>query len=141
MGRPIKADLAVDSPMNKDNKYFSNQWRRDGVGNPGGFLVESTVHFIAGLRMVLAGAAAAPGGEGSAQAAAATGLIRHADKSLPPPDTLVGTLVFPGAAGAPGDNGVPVAVSVTFAAAARRFHLSVVCPRGTVEARPPFFLS
>ena len=47
-------------PMNVANKYFNSAWRRDDAHCPGGFMMESSVHFLAALRML----AAAGGAQG-----------------------------------------------------------------------------
>ena len=41
-------------PMRAENKYFSSDWRRNDEHCPGGFMMESSVHFIAALRMLAA---------------------------------------------------------------------------------------
>jgi predicted dehydrogenase len=40
--------------MNLQNKYFNSDWRRNDEHCPGGFMMESSVHFIAALRMLAA---------------------------------------------------------------------------------------
>jgi predicted dehydrogenase len=53
LGEIIKLDLVSDMPMNTANKYYTSQWRRDFAN---GQMIDSGVHFIAGLRMVAAAA-------------------------------------------------------------------------------------
>ena len=43
-----------DMPMNAKNKYFDSSWRRNDAHCPGGFMMESSVHFLAALRMLAA---------------------------------------------------------------------------------------
>ncbi len=43
-----------DMPMNVKNKYFNSSWRRNDAHCPGGFMMESSVHFLAALRMLAA---------------------------------------------------------------------------------------
>ncbi|KAK4135119.1 NAD(P)-binding protein [Trichocladium antarcticum] len=65
--------------IRSDNKYFNTEWRK----NPqyqGGFLLDGGVHFIAGLRVLLAAA-----GQDIEQIAAFTGLL---DARLIPVDTI-----------------------------------------------------
>lgn len=60
LGPILRLELAADMPMNPSNKYYNSGWRRDTAGLPGGFLMDSSVHFIAALR-TLARAAGARG--------------------------------------------------------------------------------
>ena len=43
-----------DMPMNGKNKYYNSTWRRNDAHCPGGFMMESSVHFLAALRMLAA---------------------------------------------------------------------------------------
>ena len=115
LGQLIKADLVVDAPMDEGNKYFGSAWRRDPSSCPGGFLMEGPVHFLAALRLVTGQEATEAQGR----------VFSHPDSGLPAPDTVVGSLQL--------SNGRAASVSISFAAAARRFSLSVVGLEGTVE--------
>ena len=123
IGLAIKADLAANMPMNAANRYHGSVWRRDTAGCPGGFLMDSSVHFLAALR-----AAVGPAGAGWGEAVAATAVAYGADGEdggggatdvapPPSPDTLVGHLTYA--------NGRAAAVSITFAGAVPSFALSV----------------
>lgn len=81
IGKPLLANLTMRIPINPDNKYFHTEWRRNPQF-PGGWLMDSGVHWIAGIRMVL--------GE-VAQASAFATLTRP---QLPPYDTLASVLHF-----------------------------------------------
>lgn len=81
IGKPLLANLTMRIPITPDNKYFHTAWRRNPQF-PGGWLMDSGVHWIAGLRLVL--------GEVTQAAAFAT-LTRPA---LPPYDTLASVLHF-----------------------------------------------
>jgi predicted dehydrogenase len=107
-------------PMDAGNKYFGSAWRRDAAGCPGSFLMDSSVHFIAALRMLAAAAGCGP-------AVAASALARSARPAeLPGPDTLVGVVAF-------GPERVPASVSISLAAATVRWSLQVSGTAGTME--------
>ena len=59
---PIMAqfDLRANMPMNTANKYFPSTWRRDAEACFGGFMTDSSVHFLAALRMLARAAGAGP---------------------------------------------------------------------------------
>lgn len=120
LGPPIKLDLVADLPMDENNKYFSSAWRRDLGACPGGFLMESSVHFIAALRLLAAAA-------GLGQACNASALAHQASPALSPPDTLVGVVRF----SADTDAGfVPASVSISLAAPMVRWTLTLVARDG-----------
>jgi predicted dehydrogenase len=132
----IKIDLVANMPMDGANRYHGSAWRRDTAGCPGGFLMDSSVHFIAALRSV-AGRGGARWGEARAASAAAYGADAedsgvdggvdgsHHPPPLPAPDTLVGRLTFA--------NGRAAAVSITFAGAAPGLSLGVEGRDGAVQ--------
>eukprot|EP00884_Botryococcus_braunii_P009346 jgi/Botrbrau1/18412/Bobra.0072s0005.1 len=120
LGSIIKLDLVADMPMNMTNKYYNSKWRRDTVGCPGGFLMESSVHFIAAVRLL-----ARAGGLG--EAAHASGVAGHFDSNLPAPDSLTGWLEF--------ENGGTCSLSISFASASMRFSVSVTGRLGTMEIK------
>lgn len=62
--------------MNPSNKYYNSGWRRDTAGLPGGFLMDSSVHFIAALRTLARAAGARGAGvrRGAARAGGCAGL-------------------------------------------------------------------
>ncbi|CAD7698257.1 unnamed protein product [Ostreobium quekettii] len=119
LGKIVKLDLVADMAMNEENKYFRSDWRRDAEGCPGGFMMESSVHFIGALRLVAQGC-------GCGEPVLASGLALNAvpDK-LPPPDTVIGWLKF--------ESGVPAGVSFTFAALQVKWALRVIGVDGTLE--------
>ena len=115
IGPAIKLDLTANMPMNETNRYHGSTWRRDTAGCPGGFLMDSAVHFLAALR-------AAAGGAGWGEPVSGTAVAFGADDPagslpLPAPDTLVGHLVFA--------NGRAASLSITFAGALPSLALSV----------------
>ncbi|KAK9806301.1 hypothetical protein WJX72_009366 [[Myrmecia] bisecta] len=120
LGKIIKIDLVADMPMNTKNKYFGSSWRRDAEGCPGGFLMDSSVHFIAALRALADGA-------GWGSEVAASGHAMGMEEGLPFPDSLVGHLVY--------KRGGAASVSLTFAGSHVRFSLSVVGTLGSLEVQ------
>lgn len=120
VGDIIKLDLVADMPMNKANKYFSSQWRRNTTSCPGSFLMDSSVHFVAALR-TLAHAA------GFGEAVRVAGTAYSTTTALPPPDALAGYVGFGGGRGA--------TVSISFACALPRFSLTATGTRGMLEVR------
>ncbi|KAG2489321.1 hypothetical protein HYH03_012153 [Edaphochlamys debaryana] len=118
VGRVIKIDLICDLPMDERNRYFSSAWRRDTALCPGGFFMDSSVHFIAGLRML---ANAAGCGEAVTVAAVAT----QAKPELSFPDSVVGVATL--------ESGAPASISISLAAHQVRWSLSVVGVDGTLE--------
>ncbi|GIL49202.1 hypothetical protein Vafri_5349 [Volvox africanus] len=119
IGRVIKLDLIADLPMDERNRYFGSAWRRDTSGCPGGFFMDSSVHFVAALRMLAAAA-----GLGGAVSASAHALQAKPDLSFP--DSVVGFARF-----ANGD--VPASISISLAVHQVRWSLSVVGTEGTLE--------
>ncbi|GIL73896.1 hypothetical protein Vretifemale_4004, partial [Volvox reticuliferus] len=119
IGRIIKLDLIADLPMDERNRYFGSAWRRDTSGCPGGFFMDSSVHFVAALRMLAAAA-----GLGEAVSACAHSL--QAKPHLSFPDSVVGFARF-----ANGD--VPASISISLAAHQVRWSLSVVGTEGSLE--------
>jgi hypothetical protein len=71
----IKLDLVADLPMDARNRYFGSAWRRDTGLCPGGFFMDSSVHFTAALRHL---AAAAGGGEAAEVSATALQVLQPA---------------------------------------------------------------
>ena len=120
LGDVIKLDLAADMPMNAANKYFGSTWRRDAAKCPGAFLMDSSVHFVAALRMLAS--AAGLGAEVSV-----AGRAYGTTDALPAPDALVGYVGFQGGRGA--------SVSISFGCALPRFSLAATGTRGALEVR------
>ena len=58
-GARLRAQVC-DMPMTAQNKYYGSGWRRDAGRCPGGFMMESSVHFLAALRMLARAGGAAP---------------------------------------------------------------------------------
>jgi len=119
LGTLIKLDLLVDLPMDSRNKYYGSQWRRDTAACPGGMLMESSVHFIAALRMLAHSL-------GLGEAASVSARSTHARPDLSGPDAVVGTVSFAG-------GSAPASVSITLAAAHVHFSLRAVGTAGTLE--------
>lgn len=85
LGEVLTCHWPIFIPINERNKYYQTTWRRDR-SVPGGFALDTGVHHVAVLRMVLGEVA-----EVSAHA-------RHASPDLPPVDTVTATLRFEGGA-------------------------------------------
>ncbi|KAG2449151.1 hypothetical protein HYH02_005898 [Chlamydomonas schloesseri] len=118
LGRIIKLDLVADLPMDSRNRYYGSSWRRDTDQCPGGFFTDSSVHFVAALRMLAA----------SAGAGEATSVSAHAVQVKPDlsfPDSVVGVATFA--------SGVPASISISLAAHQVRWSLSVVGSEGSLE--------
>lgn len=119
LGKIIKLDLVADMAMNEKNKYFSSGWRRDTEGNPFGFLMESAVHYIAGLRVVAEGC-------GCGDPVLASGVAMNVQPHrFPGLDTIVGWVKF--------DGGIPATVSVSFATQQMKWSLRIAGEKGTIE--------
>ncbi|GLC46186.1 hypothetical protein PLESTB_001199000 [Pleodorina starrii] len=119
LGKIIKLDLIADLPMDERNRYFGSSWRRDTSGCPGGFFMDSSVHFVAALRMMAAAA-------GLGQAVSATAHALQAKPELSFPDSVVGVALF-------ANGGVPASISISLAAHQVRWSLSVVGTEGSLE--------
>eukprot|EP00798_Chlamydomonas_sp_ICE-L_P021930 gene21930-28976_t len=119
LGTIIKMDLVADLPMDERNKYYVSQWRRDVKGCPGGMLMDSSVHFVAALRMVAASC-------GLGEASAVTCQANHAKPDLSGPDSIVGVVKF-------ANGTAPASVSISLAASHVDFSLKVVGTDGTLE--------
>ena len=120
IGAPTAITLTAAMPMDESNRYFGSEWRRDAVGYPGTFLMDSSCHWFAALRSL---AAAVGAGEAVRAGAVAR---RAAPSSLPPPaDTLAGWVEF--------QSGVAASIAITFAGATPTFRLMVDGTAGAVE--------
>lgn len=113
LGTIVKLDLIADMPMDAGNKYHGSAWRRDAAACPGGFFMDSAVHWTAALRLAAAAAGLSP------QAAAVSAVATHTKPDLSAPDTVVGVVQFgriPAADGA-ASNGIGAAETTTAAVA------------------------
>jgi predicted dehydrogenase len=81
IGRPIACHWAICIPIDSNSKYYHTLWRRDS-SFAGGFIMDTGVHHVAVLRMVL----------GEIAAVTATATLHNAE--LPPVDTVAATLHF-----------------------------------------------
>lgn len=116
LGKIIKLDLVADMAMDKNNKYYSTSWRREDAGVA---ITESSVHFVAALRML----AAACGLGEATEASARTSSIKP---DLSGPDSMVGTIGFQaGSAWA--------SVSITLGASQVNWYLKAVGTSGSIE--------
>ncbi|KAK3315845.1 hypothetical protein B0H66DRAFT_272339 [Apodospora peruviana] len=79
-GKLVTFRLQMNSFVKPENKYFNTEWRKV-PDYQGGFLLDGGVHFIAGLRLLLAAA----GGQEIKQLAGFSGLL---EERLPPVDTV-----------------------------------------------------
>lgn len=132
MGPALLVSLDAKMPMNAANRYHGSAWRRTC---PGGFLMDSSVHFLAALRAVtgprgtawgepVSASAVAYGADEEEAASGLAGLERPANP-LPSPDTLLGRLVFANARAA--------SLAITFAGSLPHFNLAVEGRRGAVS--------
>lgn len=115
LGTVIKLDLVVNLPMDSANKYYNSQWRR----SPGVMIMESSVHFVAALRM-MAGAC------GLGEAKEVSGRTFHAKPDLSGPDSVVGVVAFEKGA-------APASVSISLAASNVDFSLKACGTEGVIE--------
>eukprot|EP00658_Telonema_sp_P-2_P010004 TRINITY_DN13743_c0_g1_i2.p1 TRINITY_DN13743_c0_g1~~TRINITY_DN13743_c0_g1_i2.p1 ORF type:complete len:220 (-),score=49.38 TRINITY_DN13743_c0_g1_i2:213-872(-) len=113
IGTPVLLELAVHSPMNKENKYYHTEWRREPSWR-GGFFQDGAVHFVAAMRM-LAGS----------DPVAVTASTSHRAPHLPGPDTLAAVVWF--------ESGVQGVVNISFAVPNRKFELSITGTAGKVQ--------
>ncbi len=81
IGTPLTCHWAIYTPITAKNKYYHTLWRRDS-SFPGGFILDSGVHHIAALRMMV----------GEIVEVSAT--MRQNSPDLPPADTVAATLTF-----------------------------------------------
>lgn len=81
IGKPLTLSWAMQSPVTADVKYYHTPWRRAG-DLQGGFLLDSGVHHIAALRMIL----------GEVETVQA--FVTQNSPDLPPVDTIAASLRF-----------------------------------------------
>ncbi len=113
IGDPITATWTLHTGMSPENKYYNTPWRRTGR-IPGGFVLDSGVHQVAALRLIL----------GEIESVAAH--VRQVRADLPPADTLSATLRFA--------NGALGVYLTSFAAAAGwEQPLQIVGTRGSLR--------
>ena len=122
LGDILKCVLNVDHLMNSNNVYFASKWRKDKATFPGGFLLDSSVHFMAALRKVV-------GGEITGKVSSVCLSSNRSD--VPVPTTLCGLVMM----GSSKEGGivVPCSVSITMASGIQKFQLSVTGTNGTVH--------
>lgn len=125
-GSIIKLDLVAEMPMDPNNKYFHTAWRKDTQGCPGGMVMESSVHFIAALRMLAAAA-------GLGEAMEASARTTHARPDLSGPDSIVGFLTFGQPGGGEATGNVAASVSISLASSHVHWALRVIGINGTIE--------
>lgn len=97
IGRPIAAHWTQYALMDPGNKYYVTPWRRSGEV-AGGLLLDSGVHYVAVLRMLLG------------EVASVSAVVTQARADLPPMDTMAATLRF--------ESGVLATYLCTYAASA-----------------------
>jgi predicted dehydrogenase len=81
IGKPLACHWAVFTPITAKSKYYHTLWRRDS-SIPGGFILDTGVHHVAVLRLIL----------GEIGEVSAT--TRQNSPDLPPADTIAATLSF-----------------------------------------------
>ncbi|KAJ8903233.1 hypothetical protein NDN08_004343 [Rhodosorus marinus] len=111
-GAVISASMTAFVPFPEGSKYESTQWRRDSK-HLGGVLLDSAVHFMAGLRFVL-----------GAEATEVFSVNSKRTAHMPQVDTFNAILRF-------GDK-FNASATVTYATSSRRFNLLVVGTDGEV---------
>ena len=97
VGEPLLCHWPLAVPITPDNKYYATPWRRSG-GFPGGLLLDTGVHHVAVLRMLLG------------QIREVTAVTAQIRPDLLPADTLSATLRF--------ESGLIGSYIATYAAAA-----------------------
>jgi len=110
LGRPFMVELTAHVPHLLGSKYEKTQWRREAK-HLGGIITDSSVHFMAGLRLLM----------NSEVECLSSFTSKHA-AHLPKVDTLVASLRF--------CNGTSGSAAITFAATSRLFEYRVRCERG-----------
>lgn len=122
LGDVLKCVLNVDHLMNNKNVYFASKWRKDKSTFPGGFLLDSSVHFMAGLRKV----------SGREIKGKVSSFCVSSDRSdVPVPTTMCGVVMLGREKEGGGD--IPCSVSITMASGIQKFQLSVTGTDGTVH--------
>uniref|UniRef100_A0A7S2ZIR9 Gfo/Idh/MocA-like oxidoreductase N-terminal domain-containing protein n=1 Tax=Rhodosorus marinus TaxID=101924 RepID=A0A7S2ZIR9_9RHOD len=111
-GGVISASITAFVPFPEGSKYESTQWRRDSK-HLGGVLLDSAVHFMAGLRLVL-----------GADATEVFSVNSKKTAHMPQVDTFNAILRF-------GDK-FTASATVTYATSTHRFNLIVVGSDGVV---------
>lgn len=96
IGQPLLCNWMIHQPIWPDSKYHRTTWRRDN-SFPGGFLLDTGVHHMAVLRLILG------------EIVQVSGVTRSVRPDLPPADSLAATLLFA--------NGVIGNYTVSYAAA------------------------
>ncbi|GAV69079.1 GFO_IDH_MocA domain-containing protein/GFO_IDH_MocA_C domain-containing protein [Cephalotus follicularis] len=74
IGDMMSVQVIAEGSINSSNPYFSSAWRRNFTG---GFLLDTGVHFVAGLRMLV-----------GCEVLSVSAMTSHVDRTLPPPDII-----------------------------------------------------
>ena len=115
-GKVLGVRVRMQTCIQKGMKYLETEWRKKPE-HQGGFLLDGGVHFIAGMRVLLAG-----GGTKVKSVSAYTSLLQD---YLPPIDTVDASLQL--------DNGSTGSFSVSFGTTFSGAEWTVACERGTVS--------
>lgn len=116
LGRILSFRARVTSLVQPGGKYFETAWRKVPEYQ-GGFLLDGGVHFIAALRLMLAGG----GGKMKKISAFSAQLQEH----LPPVDTINSTIRL--------NNGSSGTFTISFGTTERGSEYLVACEQGTVH--------
>mmetsp|Transcript_8348 Transcript_8348/g.25088 ORF Transcript_8348/g.25088 Transcript_8348/m.25088 type:complete len:360 (+) Transcript_8348:138-1217(+) len=111
-GEILSGDVVASVPFPRDSKYEKTQWRRDSK-HEGGVLVDSAVHFMAGLRMITGGTCI--------KTCSITALKSD---HLPKVDTVAAILAF--------KEGYAVTFSASYASIIPRFVITIIGSEGNV---------
>eukprot|EP00123_Amoebidium_parasiticum_P018402 comp24190_c0_seq2/m.44364 comp24190_c0_seq2/g.44364 ORF comp24190_c0_seq2/g.44364 comp24190_c0_seq2/m.44364 type:complete len:258 (-) comp24190_c0_seq2:474-1247(-) len=115
VGKPCVANFLVHNPIGPSNQYYQTPWRVKAAEHSMGFQLESSCHFVAGLRAVL-----------GCEVDEVVGVAGHySGEMLPTPDTVSGTAKF--------SNGVLCSFLFTYIdLPSRKFELTVIGTEGTL---------
>lgn len=116
MGRVLGFRTRMQTCIQPGSKYYETEWRKKPEYQ-GGFLLDGGVHFIAGIRALLAG-----GGEKVSSVSAYTTMLRD---YLPPIDTVDATWRL--------ESGKTGTFSVSFGTTFSGAEWTVACEQGTVS--------
>ncbi|AEO63853.1 uncharacterized protein THITE_123357 [Thermothielavioides terrestris NRRL 8126] len=119
-GQVVSFRLVQHGFMREDNKYFNTEWRKTPA-HQGGFLLDAGVHFVAGLRFLLAAA-----GQSIRQLAGFTALL---NKPLVPVDTVHAAAVT--------QDGKPGTITMSFGTEFKSaMEIEIVTTKGAVVWSP-----
>ncbi|KAI0127987.1 hypothetical protein BJ170DRAFT_627985 [Xylariales sp. AK1849] len=116
LGRVLGAHLKLHTSVKLGSKYIETEWRKTPEYQ-GGFLLDGGVHFVAALRLMLAG--------GGVKVQKVSAHSAQLQKHLPPVDTVDAALSL--------DNGATGTLSLSFGTSLEANETIVACEGGTVS--------